>query len=118
MYNTIKQKNKIINIFKIKEGIIDNCNDIEFEKKLEGMKVSLSQENIHFMNNTFNNNNNKDLTFDIKNFLSSSFAKILSSIILLLIKFKRHTTSLHSEKRDKTRTKLIACSLHKSNLMG
>ena len=65
LYNTIKQKNKIINIFKIKEGIIDNCNDIEFEKKLEGMKVSLSQENIHFMNNTFNNNNNKDLTFDI-----------------------------------------------------
>ena len=64
LFNTIKQKNKIINIFKIKEGIIDNCNDLEFEKKLEGMKVSFSQENIHFMNNTFNNNN-KDLLLDV-----------------------------------------------------
>ena len=66
LYNTIKQKNKIINIFKLKEGIIDNCNDIEFEKKLEGMKVSLSQENIHFLNNNnFINSNNKDILFDL-----------------------------------------------------
>ena len=61
LYNTIKQKNKIINIFKIKEGIIDNSSDFELEKKLEGMKASLSQENIHYMSNTFNN---KDLLFD------------------------------------------------------
>ena len=66
LYNTIKQKNKLINIFKIKEGIIDNCNDNEFEKKLEGMKISLSQENMHLLNNTFSNNiNNKDLLFDL-----------------------------------------------------
>ena len=61
LYNTIKQKNKIINIFKIKEGIIDNSSDFELEKKLEGMKASLSQENIHYMSNIFNN---KDLLFD------------------------------------------------------
>ena len=78
LYNTIKQKNKIINIFKIKEGIIDNCNDTEFEKKLEGMKVCLSQENIHFMNNTFNN---KDQLFDTPKdeFLNSNTFKVNKS---------------------------------------
>ena len=60
LYNILKQKNKIISVYKQQEGIIDNNSlEFEFEKKMEGMKISLSQENLHLMNNsTFNTNNN------------------------------------------------------------
>ena len=44
LYNILKQKNKIISIYRQKEGFTDNSIDDEFEKKLE-------EFNLNFMNN-------------------------------------------------------------------
>ena len=44
LYNILKQKNKIISIYRQKEGFTDNSLDIEFEKKLEEL-------NLNFLNN-------------------------------------------------------------------
>ena len=48
LYTILKQKNKIISIFKQKGGVIDSSIESEFEK--------LEELNMNFMNNTFNNN--------------------------------------------------------------
>ena len=48
LYTILKQKNKIINIFKQKGVTIDKSIEKEFEK--------LEELNMNFMNNTFNNN--------------------------------------------------------------
>ena len=44
LYNILKQKNKIISIYRQKEGFTDNSLDNEFEKKLEEL-------NLNFLNN-------------------------------------------------------------------
>ena len=44
LYNILKQKNKIISIYRQKEGFTDNSLDVEFEKKLEEL-------NLNFVNN-------------------------------------------------------------------
>jgi hypothetical protein len=44
LYNILKQKNKIITIYRQKEGFTDNSLDVEFEKKLEEL-------NLNFLNN-------------------------------------------------------------------
>ena len=44
LYNILKQKNKIISIYRQKEGFTDNSLDVEFEKKIEEL-------NINFLNN-------------------------------------------------------------------
>ena len=57
LYNILKQKNKIINVYKQQEGIIDNNSlDFEFEKKIE-------EFNLNFINNTelFNDIANDDI---------------------------------------------------------
>ena len=72
LYNILKQKNKIISIYRQKEGFTDNSIDVEFEKKLEelnlnfinnnGLLLNLSKDD-DIINTTYNyentNNNNK-----------------------------------------------------------
>ena len=57
LYNILKQKNKIINVYKQQEGIIDNNSlEFEFEKKIE-------EFNLNFINNSelFNDIANDDI---------------------------------------------------------
>ena len=57
LYNILKQKNKIINVYKQQEGINDNNSlEFEFEKKIE-------EFNLNFINNTelFNDITNDDI---------------------------------------------------------
>ena len=79
LYNILKQKNKIISIYRQKEGFTDNSIDVEFEKKLEelnlnfinnnGLLLNLSKDD-DIINTTYNyentNNSNKltQLIFD------------------------------------------------------
>ena len=72
LYNILKQKNKIISIYRQKEGFTDNSIDVEFEKKLEelnlnfinnnGLLLNLSKDD-DIINTTYNyentNNSNK-----------------------------------------------------------
>ena len=44
LYNILKQKNKIISLYRQKEGFTDNALDVEFDKKLEEL-------NLNFLNN-------------------------------------------------------------------
>ena len=44
LYNILKQKNKVISIYRQKEGFTDNSLDTEFEKKIEEL-------NLNFLNN-------------------------------------------------------------------
>ena len=45
LYNILKQKNKIISIYRQKEGFTDNSLDIEFEKKLEELNLNFLSNN-------------------------------------------------------------------------
>ena len=45
LYNILKQKNKIISIYRQKEGFTDNSVDIEFEKKLEELNLNMLNNN-------------------------------------------------------------------------
>ena len=44
LYNILKQKNKVISLYRQKEGFTDNALDVEFDKKLEEL-------NLNFLNN-------------------------------------------------------------------
>ena len=45
LYNILKQKNKIISIYRQKEGFTDSSLDIEFEKKLEELNLNMMSNN-------------------------------------------------------------------------
>ena len=45
LYNILKQKNKIITIYRQKEGFTDNSLDTEFEKKLEELNINFLTNN-------------------------------------------------------------------------
>ena len=62
LYSSINQKNKIIDILKKKELKTENDNSKEKSKKIEGLKISYSQENLslNFLSNTFNNKKEKE----------------------------------------------------------
>ena len=65
LYNILKQKNKIISIYRQKEGFTDNTLESEFEKKIEEFNLNflnnnnllLNTSNDDIINTTYNYNN-------------------------------------------------------------
>ena len=67
LYNILKQKNKIITIYRQKEGFTDNSLDVEFEKKLEELNLNFVNNNELLMDFSKDDIINTRYNYEIKN---------------------------------------------------
>ena len=67
LYNILKQKNKIISIYRQKEGFTDNSLDVEFDKKLEELNLNFMNNNEMLMDFSKDDIINTRYNYEIKN---------------------------------------------------